>query len=1197
MKILTTLSLFLCFLCTQLVAQTGSTAPSLIEHASPDHGISREIATLAQQVASDPGYAETEWWMQQYLEAAQQKKAEFGNALPDTSCILTIPIVFHVFHPNGSAGVPFSQIDYAMQDLNRTFAGADADYLTVNAAFDGVKSYTRIRFALAKIDPKGNPTNGIVYYQDRQSGFGNGWGYDPQIASCAWDNYKYFNVYIMHDLYANNVTNNSGIAWYPSTFMSDYKIARVVYNYVYFGYGGSSYNNLDFNQTFTHECGHYLHLIHTFEGGNCASAGDQCADTPPTDVAGAGCNAVRCGGLINGENYMDYNTSCYKNFTMDQNTRMEAALTSPSRQPLWQYDNLVATGLLDPKSEHSCVMAQAFFAYSKTKLVEDIANDGSIEMPPVIIYACGGAEFALQGAPLQEGLHYTISNIPAGLSTSIVSAADGKSATLTLVGIALQHDAANSISNIILTFSNEAVVGSNAANILNYTSTFNLTFLRPWRTICSTETLTTTENSSWNQFETTGPIPRYYGLWYNAGSYYLENYGRGIITTSVNSDNIQFLSAGAAIGATSPWRMGGNQGVLFAPNYPDLNNQTGYVGFRMQAGKDFFYGWMLISVSSTNGITLLEYQYNEKPNEPILAGALPLLTVNNTVVCAGESATLMVAGAPNFVWSNGATTSTITVNPSVSTTYTVTGTNPGCPDAQAMAEVTVNPLPLVSVNSPGICEGQTATLIASGAETYLWSTGATGDSIGVSPVASATYTVTGVLNGCSSDPISAVVTVQPLPILTLNNPNICEGQTATLIASGAETYLWSTGANGDSIGVSPVVSATYTVTGVLNGCASDPISAVVTVQALPILTLNNPNICEGQTATLIADGAETYLWSTGATGVSIGVSPVASTTYTVTGVLNGCSSDPISAVVTVQPLPILTLNNPNICEGQTATLIASGAETYLWSTGATGVSIGVSPVVSATYTVTGVLNGCASDPVSAVVTVQALPIITLNNPIICEGQTATLIASGAEIYLWSTGATGVSIGVSPVVSATYTVTGVMNGCASDPVSAEVLVDALPSDSILVSGNTLTAFEPNGSYQWLNCINNNWMPNATDQAFTPSLDGNYAVIITNGACVDTSTCISVLVSGIPRLFEESDVCISPNPTSGIFRVELNHSIENLSLRIYNARGQCIHSEAYSSTRLVVIDLSEYSAGCYIVQIMAEGKFYNTSVFKQ
>ena len=1127
MKILPTLSLFCCFFCTQSLAQTGPGAPSLIEYASPDHGISREIEALAQQVASDPGYAETEFWIQQYLEAAQQRKAELGNTLPDTSCILTIPVVFHVFHPNGSAGVPFSQIDYAMQDLNRTFAGADADYLTVNTAFNGVKSYTKIRFALAKINPEGNPSNGIVYYQDKQSGFGNSWGYDPQIASCAWDNYKYFNVYIMHDLYANNVTNNSGIAWYPSTFMSDYKIARVVYNYVYLGYGGSSYNYLDFNQTFTHECGHYLHLIHTFEGGNCASAGDQCADTPPTDIAGAGCNAVRCGGLINGENYMDYNTSCYKNFTMDQNTRMEAALTSPSRQSLWQYDNLVATGLLDPASENSCVMSQPFFAYSKTKLVEDIANNGSIEMPPVIIYACGGAGFALSGATLQAGLHYTISNIPSGLSVSIVSAPDGKSATLTFVGKALQHDAANSVNNIVLTFTNDAVAGSNAANILNYTSTFNLTFLRPWRTICSTETLTTTENSSWNQFETKGAIPRYYGLWYNAGNYYLENYGRGIITTGINSDNIQFLQAGTAIGASSPWRKGGNQGVLYAPNYTVLNNQTGYVGFRMQAGEDFFYGWMRISVSSTNGIALLEYQYNEKPNEPIVAGALPELTVNSAVICAGESATLMVAGAPDYIWSNGATTNTITVSPAVSTTYTVTGMNPGCPDAQAVAEVMVNPLPEVSVNNPVICEGETATLIASGAATYLWSNGATGDSIEVSPLLSATFTVTGVQNGCASTPISVLVTVQPLPILSVNNPVICEGETATLIASGAAMYLWSNGATGDSIEVSPLLSATYTVTGVQNGCASTPISDLVTVQPLPILSVNNPVICEGETATLIASGAATYLWSTGASGDSISVNPIISTNYTVTGLLDGCSSNAVSALVTVQPLPILSVNNPGICEGQTATLIASGAETYLWSTGSTEDSILVSPVNSTIYQVMGSTNGCYAAP----------------------------------------------------------------------VNAEVLVDAPPMDSILISGNTLTAFEPNASYQWINCINNSWIPDATGQTFTPSLDGNYAVILATGNCVDTSNSISVLLTGIPRIGEKTDISISPNPTSGIFKVELKHAMENINLQIFNSKGQSIRSEAFANTRLAVIDLSAFSAGPYFIGIMADGKFYYTCVIKR
>lgn len=620
MKIIKLLIIIICF-ASNSTAQTTPAKPSTIELTSADHGLAKEIEILHQQITTEEGLNSTKLFTKNYLERLINP-INTNSILPDTSCIVTIPIVFHVFHPQGSAGVPMSQINYAVNDLNLTFAGTDADYTTVNPIFAGVKSYTKIRFARALIDPKGNPTTGVVYYQDKQSGFGNGSGWDNEIISCAWENHKYFNVYIMNDLYANNTTNNSGVCWYPSTFMSNNGTARMVYNYVYFGQGGSSYNYLEFNQTFTHECGHYLNLYHTFEGNSCTGNGDYCADTPPADNAGAGCLVTACTGPINGENYMDYNTSCMKNFTMEQNDRMEAALLTPSRQSLWQYDNLVATGILNPLSTNSCVVLNDFFAYTKTDLIEAIANNGTIEMPPISIYACGSTQFSISGGNLVAGVHYNITNVPAGLSVSIVTASNGKSATMNFSGQATNHSSSNSVNNILLTFTNASIIGGNVSAVQNNTKNFRISFKNPWQQICETLTITTTPTSTWNSFETAGPVPRFYGLWYNANTFYLENYGRGIITTGISSDNIQFLTTGTAIGAASTWRIGGGQGVLYSSTYTSLNNQTGYVGFRMQIGNDFFYGWMKISVSSTNGITLLEYQYNEKPNETILAGSI-----------------------------------------------------------------------------------------------------------------------------------------------------------------------------------------------------------------------------------------------------------------------------------------------------------------------------------------------------------------------------------------------------------------------------------------------------------------------------------------------------------------------------------------------------------------------------------------------
>ena len=233
--------------------------------------------------------------------------------------------------------------------MNADFHGLNADFLTVHNQFSTIKSTLDIQFALAQLDTNGNSTNGIINHPVT-SGYGNWNGYDSLIALDAWDNYKYMNIYIMNDLYNDGVTNNSGIAWYPNANMSNQRTARIVYNGAYLGTNCNSWNP-EFASTLTHEYGHFLNLIHTFEGG-CTSPNDNVSDTPPCTTA-QGCpssqtsNApLNCNNdLVNSENYMDYNTTCYKMFTTGQVGRMVTALNHPARITLWQYSNLVATGL------------------------------------------------------------------------------------------------------------------------------------------------------------------------------------------------------------------------------------------------------------------------------------------------------------------------------------------------------------------------------------------------------------------------------------------------------------------------------------------------------------------------------------------------------------------------------------------------------------------------------------------------------------------------------------------------------------------------------------------------------------------------------------------------------------------------------------------------------------------------------------
>jgi hypothetical protein len=264
-----------------------------------------------------------------------------NNSLLESKTII-IPVVVHVFGTDFIGKIVNDDIiKLALQKTNEDFKGLNDDFDDVDTLYLGRRGVLNIEFRLARIAPDGESTTGVLYYDDKAGLAKTDPAIHEFIESIAWDNYKYMNVYICSDLMDDGATNNSGYAWYPNKYMSDLGIARVVYN------GRYLYGNIDkeFSSVLTHEFGHWLNLIHTFDGG-CKAPNDHVDDTPSCDRAAMGCRgALNCIGLfINGENYMDYNASCYKMFTQGQVERMLAALESETRKPLWDIENLARTG-------------------------------------------------------------------------------------------------------------------------------------------------------------------------------------------------------------------------------------------------------------------------------------------------------------------------------------------------------------------------------------------------------------------------------------------------------------------------------------------------------------------------------------------------------------------------------------------------------------------------------------------------------------------------------------------------------------------------------------------------------------------------------------------------------------------------------------------------------------------------------------
>jgi hypothetical protein len=579
-----------------------------------------------------------------------------------------------------------------------------------------------------------------------------------------------------------------------------------------------------------------------------------------------------------------------------------------------------------------------------------------------------------------------------------------------------------------------------------------------------------------------------------------------------------------------------------------------------------------ILVNSTTTYTVIGTDLNgctNTANALISVNSLPNVVINGTkTICINDSTTLTATGASSYTWSpstglSTTTGSTVIASPSTTTTYTVIGDN-GCIDS-TLVTVTVRTRPNLIINgSNSICEGKNTVLTASGGSVFQWSP-STGlnrtDSAVViaSPLTTTTYSVisTGA-NGCTSTS-NFTLTVNTLPSITaIGDTTICRGKNANLSVSGANTYLWSpaTGLNSTNqaaVNSSPNTTTSYIVIGTnTNGCTDSDTVQVIVNQLPPVNLGSDKSICTGSGTTLTATGAQTYQWSpsTGlstSTGTSVTASPLATTTYLVTGTdANGCSqTDTIK--VNVNPLPNVNAGpGISICIGSGTTLNANGADSaYTWSpatglSSVSGNSVLASPTATTTYTVTGTnITGC-SNTSTIIVTVNSLPGVSAGNDrFICIGDTTTLNASGASTYVWtpSTGlssGTGSSVLASPVTSRIYIVTGTnANGCTNkDTVTVTVFprpsVNAGADKAICDGGSTTLTVTGAQNYQWSPAIGLSSTISPTVIA-SPAATTTYFVVGTDGNGCTRRDTVKVTVNPLPSILAGPGSSICPGGT--------------------------------------------------------------------
>ena len=537
------------------------------------------------------------------------------------------------------------------------------------------------------------------------------------------------------------------------------------------------------------------------------------------------------------------------------------------------------------------------------------------------------------------------------------------------------------------------------------------------------------------------------------------------------------------------------------------------------------------SSSISYSVTSHESGYCDKTDR-IIVTVQPYVSTTisrDTTICQGQSVTLTSTGGTSRLWSNNSTSQSITVTPSQTTTYTVTSSESGKCSKTDTVTVTVRPNLITTVSSnQTICRGSSVTLSVSGGTSHNWNTGATGNSITVTPNTTTTYTVTSSQNGYCSRTDNITITVQPYVSTTISrDTTICQGQSVTLTSTGGTSKSWNTGATTNSIIVTPSTTTRYTVTSSQNGYCSTTDSVTVTVRPNVTTTVSsNQTICRGSSVTLSVSGGTSHNWSNGATGNSITVTPNTTTTYTVTSNQNGYCSRTDNITITVQPYVSTTISrDTTICQGQSVTLTSTGGTSKSWNTGATTNSIIVTPSTTTRYTVTSSQNGYCSTTDSVTVTVRPNISTTISrDTTICQGQSVTLTSTGGTSRRWSTNSTSQSITVSPSSSTTYSVTVEQNGYC--PKTDVVRVNVQPYVSTTITPNqticqgSSTTLTVNGG------TSQTWSNNQTTASITvsPSQTTTYTVTSSqSGKCSTTDTVtvtvqpyVTTLTSGHPTI---------------------------------------------------------------------------------
>lgn len=162
-----------------------------------------------------------------------------------------------------------------------------------------------------------------------------------------------------------------------------------------------------------------------------------------------------------------------------------------------------------------------------------------------------------------------------------------------------------------------------------------------------------------------------------------------------------------------------------------------------------------------------------------------------------------------------------------------------------------------------------------------------------------------------------------------------------------------------------------------------------------------------------------------------------------------------------------------------------------------------------------------------------------------------------------------------------------DGCDSI-ITTSLMVQVIDT-AVSVSGQTLTAVST-GIYQWLDCSSLSSVIGQNGQSFTPTVDGLYAVEITQGSCVDTSACYVISFAGVEVDKNSFECILFPNPASEILNIIFDNEITGASFLIYDVNGKVVLKSIQQTTGSSKINIKHLPSGIYAVQLSFKNQMH-------